>query len=56
MEADVQILAIVLVAVTLAVIFTMLVGRGLGRVKALLFFGIYAAWTAFIVGRALDWQ
>jgi cation:H+ antiporter len=55
-EADVQILAIVLVAVTLAVLLTMLIGRGLGRVKALLFFGIYVAWTAFVVGRALDWQ
>jgi cation:H+ antiporter len=53
-SADVQALRIALVFVTLAVLAMMLLGKGMGRIKALLLVGLYLVWTAFVVGRAMN--
>ncbi len=51
--ADVQILRWVLLAVTAVVLALFLIGRGVGRAKAVLLFGMYFVWTAFVVGRGM---
>lgn len=51
--ADVQILRWVLLAVTAVVLTLFLVGTGVGRIKAVVLFGMYFVWTAFVVGRGM---
>ena len=52
--ADVQVLAWVLLFVTLLVIAMFVVRRRLGRGTAWALFGVFALWTAFVVGRATE--
>ncbi len=54
-SADVQILRIVLLIVTGAVMLIFLLGRRMGRIKAILLLGLFGLWTLFIVGRAAGW-
>ncbi len=51
--ADVQILRWALLAVTGVVLTLFLVGTGVGRIKAVVLFGMYFVWTAFVVGRGM---
>ncbi len=51
--ADVQILRWVLLAVTAVVLAIFLIGGGVGKVKAVVLFGLYFIWTAFVVGRGI---
>lgn len=53
--AGVQELRIALIITTFFVLALFLLGRGLGRNKALAMLGIYGVWTLFIFGRALEW-
>ncbi len=52
--ADVQALRWVLLVVTAGVLTIFLAGTGIGRTKASLLFGLYIAWTAFVVARAQE--
>ena len=54
-SADVQILRIVLLVITGAVMVIFLAGRRMGWIKAALLLGLFGLWTAFIVGRAAGW-
>lgn len=54
--ADVQLLRIALLVVTFFVMAVFLIGSKMGRVKAALLLVIYGAWTAFIIGRAVEWE
>lgn len=51
--ADVQILRWVLLAVTAVVLAIFLIGGGVGKAKAVVLFGLYFVWTAFVVGRGM---
>jgi cation:H+ antiporter len=53
--ADVQILRIALLVITGLVMLIFLVGRRMGRVKAVLLLALFAGWTTFVVGRAAGW-
>ena len=50
--ADVQVLRWVLLLVTAAVLSLFLIGRGIGRGKAVALFSLYFGWTFFVIGRA----
>lgn len=52
--ADVQILRWVLLSVTICVLSIFLIGRSIGKVKAILLFGLYFIWTSFVIGRSMD--
>lgn len=54
-NADVQILRVVLLVITGAVMVIFLAGRRMGWVKAALLLGLFGLWTTFIVGRAAGW-
>ena len=54
-SADVRELRIVLIVITVLILTTLLSGRVLGRGRGYFLLSIYAFWTVFIVGRALDW-
>ncbi len=54
--ADVQLLRVALLVVTVFVMALFLIGTRMGRVKAALLMLIYAAWTLFIIGRAVEWE
>jgi hypothetical protein len=49
--ADVQILRYVLITITGIVLSLFLIGRGLGRVKAVVLFGLYFAWLTLVLYR-----
>ncbi|MDP7111647.1 MAG: sodium:calcium antiporter [Myxococcota bacterium] len=53
--ADVQILRIALLVITTLVLVIFLAGRKMGWGKAVLLLGLFAGWTAFVVGRAAGW-
>jgi cation:H+ antiporter len=52
--ADVQVLRWVLLFTTLCVLGLLLTGSRIGKIRAYLLFALYAGWSAFIVGRAMD--
>lgn len=54
-NADVQILRVVLLAFTGAVIALFLIGAKTGRFKAIIMIMLYVLWTGFIIGRAAKW-
>ncbi len=54
-SADVQILRVVLLVITAAVLVIFLAGRRMGWIKAALLLGLFGLWTTFIVGRAAGW-
>ena len=51
---DVQLLRFVLILVSVLILAIFLIGRSVGKFKAILLFSLYFMWTAFIVGRAQD--
>ncbi len=53
--AAVQELRIVLLIVTFVVLALFLIGRGLGRVKAIILFSLYGLFLFYTIGRALAW-
>jgi cation:H+ antiporter len=53
--ADVQELRIALMVVTTFVLGIFLSNKTFGRAKASAFVGLYALWTVYVLGRALEW-
>jgi cation:H+ antiporter len=53
-SADVQILRWVLLVVTGIVLALFLVGKKIGKGKAMVLFSVYFLWTAFVVGRGME--
>lgn len=51
-SADVQVLRWVLLFVTACVMGLLLIGRAIGRAKAVALFALYVFWTVFIIARA----
>ena len=49
---DVQLLRFVLIIVSVLILTIFLIGRSVGKFKAVLLFSLYFMWTAFIVGSA----
>lgn len=53
-SADVQILRIGLVAITLGVLGIFLIGKRIGKLKAVMLFSLYFGWLGFILWRAVE--
>ena len=51
---DVQVLRFVLILASVLILSIFLIGRSVGKVKAVLLFSLYFLWTAFIIGRAQE--
>jgi cation:H+ antiporter len=49
---DVQILRFILILASVLILAIFLIGRSIGKVKAVMLFSIYFLWTAFIIGGA----
>ncbi len=54
-SANVQELRIALVAVTVAVLSILLIGKHLGKIKAGMLFSLYILWIMFIIARVQGW-
>ncbi len=53
--ADVQILRIALLVITVLVMGIFLIGRRMSWAKAVMLLGLFVGWTGFVVGRAAGW-
>ena len=51
---DVQLLRFVLIIVSVLILAIFLIGNSVGKVKAILLFGLYFAWVGFLVGKQYD--
>ena len=49
---DVQVLRFILILASVLILAIFLIGRSIGKVKAVMLFSIYFLWTAFIIGGA----